>query len=233
MVRVLELRTPLSYVVLALAFLAGCSSSGTDTFVTALRDDLTGNTKAEPAKNPATTISRAQIDALGVAMLRVQATDETQPNLLVAFRKSDAQVTYVLRSDRRLVLHGGLVQSTEGFGDNLAPIAVRANDPIAYPRPLKNWPERIVRTYTRTDRGPGEPVAVQCRYQRGATGTIEIVERRSSVQTVRETCSGGGLDFTNRYDVDVQTGAIWRSIQWSGQQQGSLTIEVLEPLTDG
>lgn len=223
------------FVLLVLTLLAGCSSSGSDVYLTALRDDLTGKTQEPTTPNTAASISRAQIDALGVALIRVTAPDTLtpEPNLLVAFRKSGAQVTYVLRAERRLILHGGLIQSTNGFGDNLSPIAVGTNDPIAYPRPLDRWPSRVVREYTFADRGPGTPVRVMCTYRPKTNGVIEIVERQSRVQTMHETCKGGGLDIANRYDVDVKSGAIWRSVQWSGPQQGRLIVEVLEPLTDG
>lgn len=231
MVRVLELRRAFLAALFGFAVLAACSSNGTDGtdgIVSAIRDDLTSKDTSGP--NPAATLTRAQIEALGVALIRVRETLIPETNLLIALRKSGPQVTYVLRAERRLILHGGLIQSTHGFGDNLEPIAVTQSDPIAYPRPLRAWPESVTRTYTVSDRGPGRPVMVRCRFMRGASGAIEIVERKVNVQTVQETCKGSDLEFTNRHFVDKTTGAIWRSQQWTGPQQGMLIYEVLEPL---
>ncbi len=215
---------------LALVFLAGCSSSGTTNIFSMVLEDLPNReTEVEPV-NPADTISREQIEKLGVAMLRVQETRPASANLLVALRKSEMQVTYVLRSDRRLILHGGLIQSTDGFGDNLEPILVSAADPIAFPRPLARWPQNVQRTYTVSQRGPGEPSNLTCNFEKGSQRQIEIIEKRISIQEVTETCKGDGQSFVNRHDVDAKTGFIWRSSQWTGPNQGMLTYEVLEPL---
>ena len=230
MVRFLELTRWRSAAAVAAIVLAGCSSNGKDTVLSAVLDEVSPGEETEQASNPAESISRAQIDRLGVALIRVHATKTADQNLLVAFRQSGHQVTYVLRSERRLVMHGGLIQSTYGFGDNLAPLGVHDQDPIAFPKPARYWPALILRDYELSDRGVGEPTTVSCGFRFGPEGVLNIVDRDVVVQTVWETCSGNGIEFTNRYDVDPSSGAIWRSRQWTGNTQGHLIYEVLEPL---
>lgn len=211
--------------------LAGCSSSGPDAVVTAVRDGLNSGGTEKEVDELASNITRADIDRLGVAMIRTRLADAPDPNLLVALRRNGPQVVYVLRADRRLVLHGGLIQATEGFGDNLEPVAVSAADPVAFPRPLSEWPDRASRVYTLSERGPGTPVRVGCVFRRGTSGTLEIVGRLHRIVEIEETCSGPGIAFTNRHHVDPATGDFRASLQWTGPLQGALFYEVLEPLT--
>ncbi|MCG6884013.1 MAG: YjbF family lipoprotein [Silicimonas sp.] len=227
---VLELRRLRGLALAGALVLGACSSSGTSPMVAAIRDDLARTGAGATPANPARTITRAQVEAMGVALLRVSEERVPETNLMVAFRQTGPQVTYVLRSDRRLVMHGGLVQSTSGFGHNLAPIGVSAGDPVAFPRPLARWPERIARSYTVSDRGPGRAVTVTCRFHRGKAGSIAIVGRRHSVVTVDETCAGGDIRFANRHFVDPASGFIWSSTQWTGPHQGAIRYDVLEPL---
>ena len=214
-----------------LVCLAGCSSSGPDVVVSAITGGLTSGGTGREADDLASNITRAEIDRLGVAMIRTRMADASDPNLLVALRRNGPQVLYVLRADRRLILHGGLIQSTEGFGDNLEPVVVSPTDPVAYPRPLTDWPDRVVRVYTLSARGPGTPVTVACDFRRGASGSLVIVGRLHQIVEIEETCSGPDVAFTNRHQVDPATGDIWASLQWTGPQQGDLFYEVLEPLT--
>ena len=215
---------------LAVFLLSGCSSSGTSNIFSMVVEDVLDTAAEAEAGIPADTITREQIEKLGVALIRVHETRPSSANLLVALRKSEMQVTYVLRSERRMILHGGLIQSTEGFGDNLEPISVNAADPVAFPRPLARWPQIIERNYTVSERGPGETSKVTCRFEKGQTDNIDIVGKTVLVQEVTETCTGDGQAFVNRHDVDTKTGLIWRSAQWTGDNQGVLVYEVLEPL---
>jgi hypothetical protein len=231
MVGVLELMRLPHIAFAALAALAGCSSSGPDVVVSAITDGWRAGGAGEEADDLATSITRAQVERLGVAMIRTRTADASDANLLVALRRNGPQILYVLRADRRLVLHGGLIQSTEGFGDNLEPIAVNPEDPVAFPRRLSDWPERIRRVYTVSRRGPGTPVTVVCDFNKGTAGTIEIVGQRHEIVEVDETCTGPGIAFTNQHHVAPATGEFWASLQWTGPVQGALFYEVLEPLT--
>ena len=229
MVRILELIASLRLSVLVLVVLAACSSSGPGELATTLQTAVAGAEETDEV-NPADVITRAQIDRLGVAMIRVRETRVPDLNLLIALRKTNEQVTYVLRGDRRLVLVGGLIQSTYGFGDNLEPIGVGSNDPVAYPRPIAEWPKNFQRTYTVAFRGTGETIEVYCSNNPGRAGTLDIVEMVVRVQEVSTTCSGPDTEFTNTHYVEPSTGFIWRSAQWTGPVQGVLQYENLEPL---
>lgn len=232
MVRFLELMRLLAIFALAAFTLASCSSNGTDSVISAVVDNIGSGNEAEAVQDPAESITRAQIDSLGVALIRVRERSTGEQKLLVAFRKSGPQITYVLRSERRLVLHGGLIQSTFGFGDNLAPLGVSDHDPIAFPRPIAEWPQTIVRDYDLSNRGVGMLTRVECKFIPGPIGVLDIVGRELVVQTVGEECAGGGIEFANRYDVDPKNGYIWQSEQWTGATQGALIYEVLEPLEE-
>ncbi len=229
MVRVLELIRSWKIPLLALGVLAACSSSGPGELVSTIQGAVSGGEEEETV-NPATVITREQIERLGVAMIRVRETRAPGLNLLVALRKNEEQVSYVLRGDRRLVMVGGLIQSTFGFGDNLEPIRPATNDPVAYPRPLRDWPASYQRTFTVADRGVGKSITVECVARPGRQQLLDIVEKRIAVQVVNETCRGTDTEFENTHYVEASTGFIWRSAQWTGPVQGALHYEVLEPL---
>ena len=226
----LELIPARAIAAIGLLILTGCSSGGSSGLLQSLWQSGDDTEQVAEVTNPADTITRGRIDQMGVALIRVREMRTNEQNLLVAFRQSGEQITYVLRADRRLVMHGGLIQSTYGFGKNLQPVSVRRSDPVAYPRPLKDWPDRINRSYQIADRGLEPATRLVCSFTIGAADNLEIVGRTVVVQPVRETCSGGGVSFINRHDVAPSTGFIWRSRQWTGDVQGSLIYEILEPL---
>ena len=207
------------------------SSSGPGVITGALLGSLSGGeTPSEAEVGIADRITRAQVDQLGIAMLRVNEPLLARNSLLVGVAANGAQVTYSLKDERRVVMLGGLIQSTYGFGYNLEPIAAGSDDPVAYFRPLDKWPEAVQRTYALGQHGLGETVVATCRFQKGATTDVAILERGLRVVPVVERCQAGDLNFRNQHLVDATSGFLWSSSQWTGSEQGMLTYEVLEPL---
>ncbi len=224
------MKQPLAIVVM-MAGLASCSSSGPNEVTAAVLGELRASETAEAsAPDVAKTITRAQVDRLGLAMLRVEETLIEKTGLLVAVRGDEGRITYSARGDRRLVLEGGLIQSTYGYGYNLEPVETVEMDPIANPRPIGDWPATVERHYMLDSTGLGTAVRFDCVFQTGSSKPHEILDRRVDVVVVAETCEAGGTRFENRHLVEADTGYIWSSAQWTGPDQGTLIYEVLEPL---
>ncbi len=138
-------------------------------------------------------------------------------------------MTYIGPVQRSIVLHGGLIVVTHGLGFDMQSPTFETNDPIAFPRPLAQWPSGISRRYQLAGRGPaGKSIVAECQYETMDATTIEIVKRRIDVTRVQETCVYDTSRFTNTYLVAENSGFIWQSAQWTGPLQGSVAYEVLE-----
>ena len=48
---------------------------------------------------------------------------------------------------------------------------------------------------------------------------------------VTETCAGESGSFENLHLADVNTGFVWRSLQWLGPQQGLVDLRIVVPYT--
>lgn len=216
---------------IALLGLTACSSGGPGAVTGALIERFRGggdDTASGPSK--ADAITRAEVAASGLAMLRVQETLEPRRGLIVAFRPGLGNVVWT-GDGRRMVMTGGLIQLTYGYGDNLEGVRPGPNDPVAFPRPLARWPASYTRGYVLSDRGPGTETAVTCRPRPGPESTLDILGQQVAVQQVVERCrsADGDVAFVNAHFIDAK-GAIWQSAQWTGPRQGTLAYEVLEPL---
>lgn len=185
---------------------------------------------SDEAEAPTTnTLTRARIDALGLALLRIDVPSTGSEYVVVARKLDRGRVTYIGPAQRSIVLHGGLIVVTHGLGFDMQSPTFEANDPIAFPRPLAQWPARISRRYQLAGRGPaGESILASCQFEKLDASTIEIVEKRFDVIRVIESCTSNTYCFSNTYLVAENSGFIWQSAQWSGPFQGSIAFEVLE-----
>ncbi len=172
----------------------------------------------------------APIHEKGVAAVRIEAPDTGLADVLIAIALEDDRLTYLGRSNRTVVMRGGLLVATHGFGYDPAPIETDGDDPIARPRPTAAWPDSYARIYRTWGMGPeGQRFDVTCTAKAGDMGTIDFVTPPVVVQRMSETCRGSGIRFTNTYEVEPETGAIWRSSQWTGPQQGLVKVDIIEP----
>lgn len=176
------------------------------------------------------TLTRARIDALGLALLRIDVPSTGSEYVVVARKLDRGRVTYIGPAQRSIVLHGGLIVVTHGLGFDMQSPTFQANDPIAFPRPLAQWPTRITRRYQLAGRGPsGNSIIASCQFEELDASTIEIVEKRFDVIRVKENCTSNTYSFSNTYLVTETSGFIWQSAQWTGPLQGSIVYEVVEP----
>lgn len=182
---------------------------------------------ARPAR-----LTRAQVNATGTAMIRARLAGETARSVLSGAAVNGGYVSYVSRFGQMLTLRGSLVTASRGLGYDLLALTPGADDPLVRARPVSSWPAQVTRIYRFPGRGPGgRALSVQCTYTPGETRQIEIVEITYTGIQVAESCTGGGVAFTNYHFADARTGFVWRSLQWLGPEQGFVDLEVLEPYT--
>src|SRR5699024_7470900 len=149
---------------------------------------------------------------------------------VVPIADNGGYLVYQDREQRGIVMHGGLITATHGFGYNLDAVAHRRDDPVFASTPLAEWPASIARSYDFMLRGQiAYEIAVVCTFERGAREFIEIVELRFEVVRVVETCANPERRFINTYWADPGTGFIWKSVQWVGPRIPAMTVEIVRP----
>lgn len=211
-----------------LALVGACTSTGQspiERMRPVVENYLFGEEPA-PERPP---ITRAQLNTVPFATISIK-TAASRPAYVVAVADNGGYITYQDLGRRSVVLRGGLLTATHGLGYNLSAIKQQADDPVAVPTPLADWPAGVTRSYefSRIDLDDFI-IAVECRYTRVANEVIEIVELQFPVVRMHERCRNNRRQFTNTYWVDPATGFIWKSEQWIGPRQVLYTIEVLRP----
>ncbi|MEM7614297.1 MAG: YjbF family lipoprotein [Pseudomonadota bacterium] len=184
------------------------------------------------AATPTPRLTRAAVEAAGTPILRVRLEAEDGRSVMAAQAANGGYVNYVSRFGQSVTAQGALITASRGLGFDLLSVeADAADDPLVTPRPIEDWPARVMRIYRFPGNGPdGEVLRVTCRYAPGDTLELEIVEVTHQGQQIVETCVGDGIRFDNDLFADVETGFVWRSLQWVGPQQGRLDIEVVAPI---
>lgn len=215
---------------LALA-IAACSSEPNDVSArfgqfaleTVLPEGLFGDETA-PAPQP----TRAELDRIPSAMIALSNAIGPRA-FVVPLADNGGYVTYLDANRRGVVLQGGAIVGTLSYGIALNGVRNAASDPIAYPRPLAEWPGEVRRAYEYRQRdGADYIVALTCTYERGVRERIEIVERSYTVTRIAETCANRARNVVNTYWV-ADDGFIWKSRQWVAPKTEPLTLEVIRP----
>jgi|GEM_PF-1382660 len=225
--------------VLLAALLAGCgngSGSGQSQKIikAAFENFRGGDDVATAGSGPAPAqLTRAAVDALGVAMVRVRSTEGGGRSSFAAQTVHQGYVSYISQFGQMVTLNGSLITASRGIGTDLLSLTPDPSDPIVRPTPLDSWPNTITRTYRHPGRGPGgRAVTVTCRFEPGQELEVEIVEVVHKGRQIEEFCTDGkGLEFANNHFADLDSGRVWRSIQWLGPDQGAVDLEVIEPYT--
>ncbi len=206
--------------------LAGCSSegpTGLGRIGLLAYESLAGD--APPAPAP----TRADLEATGAAILAVSA-EGAPPGYVAALADSGGFVTYQDAEGRALVLRGGGIARTHGFGRDLRAVRSERGDPVYHPRPLAAWPGQATREYQyRVRDGRGYSIVLACRFEAGARRFVEILGRRHEVVEIAETCANPRRQVENRHWVDPETGRLWRTRQWIGPEEPALTLETVVP----
>ena len=217
----------------ALMLLGACSSAGgVNPVIGAVWDRVRGGNRAAEAAVPATpapALTRARIDELDIAMIRVKVGDAQSGSILTARTLNGGYVTYASSNQQTITLFGALVTAHRGIAYDLLSVAHASNDPIAIRTPLEDWPSAVDRTYRLAGNGPeGEVLKVSCALRVGPPYPITQVEVTYETRIVQESCTGDAT-FMNLHMV-AEDGQIWRTAQWTGPLMNQMEIEILEPL---
>ena len=214
----------------AMLLLGACTSEGTTAFERLgpqARDLILGSDDEDAQPQP--ELTRAQLNQIPFATISVQAGDFPRA-FVAAVTDNGGYVVYQDPTRRSLVLEGGLLSATHGLGYNLSAIKRQADDPVASPRPVADWPAVITRNYqfSLANRDDYE-ITVRCRYGTPTPERIEIVELFFDLVRIEETCGNGTRTFSNVYWAEANSGFIWKSSQWIGPRHDPYVIEIVRP----
>ncbi|MFK7944663.1 MAG: YjbF family lipoprotein [Paracoccaceae bacterium] len=213
-----------------LALLASCTSDGSsaaERLGPLAEEVIFGKQDPEPPQ----VLTRAELAQVPFATLAI-STPGGPRSYVAAVANNDGFVAYQDQSRRSIIMEGGMLVATHGLGYDLAAIKHQPDDPVALQTPVSQWPGVVVRNYQFTRTGTTDyQVTVSCSFQKTARERIEIVELFFDVQRIDETCGNGKRSFTNTYWVAVDTGFIWKSVQWIGPRQPDpFVLEVIRPI---
>lgn len=212
--------------------LAACSNEGLNPIVQAGIAELNPfGQEAEPAA-AGQPVTRAAVNRADVAMVRMRLVEEEQAGYFVAASENGGYVTYASPFRQTLTLRGSQITGTRGFGYDLLSATSSQPDPLARPIPPGSWPATVTRSFEfPANAARGRIETYTCRFEIGAAREILILEERHRGVEISEYCSGPAGDFENLHLVDIETGFVWRSLQWTGPRQGLLDLEIVLPFT--
>lgn len=219
---------------MAMVALAGCSSgSGTvyEKLAPLVQDQLLGGTAAgEPAPGAEPReMTRAELNQIPYATISLKLGDNPRA-FVVPLADNGGYLVYQDAARHGVVMHGGLITATQGFGYDLDAVAHQRDDPVFKPTPVAEWPATVTRSYGFSPRGRlPYKIGVVCAFERGVREMIEIVELHFEVVRVSETCTNPARRFVNTYWVDPGNGFIWKSVQWVGPRIPEMTVEIVRP----
>jgi len=218
----------------ALLALAACSNEGVNPIVEAGVAAVNPFGTEEPAAEPGTgrRITRAEVNRADVAMVRMRLVEEEQPGYFLAASENGGYVTYASSFRQTLTLRGSQITATRGFGYDLLSATSSQPDPLTRPIPPGNWPATVTRSYEFPAYAPqGRIETFTCRFELGEAREIVILEERHRGVEISEYCAGPIGAFENLHFADIETGFVWRSLQWTGPRQGLLDLEIVLPFT--
>ncbi len=235
------MRRSLAAAALGLA-LAGCSNGQFNPIVDAAVQEilpgerapgLPGSTApADGAPAAPAQLTRAQITRADIATIRARLLKDELPTYLFAASNNGGYVTYASGIRQTLTLRGSLITASRGLGWDLLSATSSRPDPLVTAIPPARWPAGVQRTYELHAFAPqGKLDMFQCRFEFGPVRDIVILEVRHRGVEVTEVCENATQSFENLHLADVDTGFVWRSIQWLGPQQGLIDLEIVEPYT--
>ena len=213
--------------------LGGCTNQGFNPIVIEAVDIL--NPWDEPAEEAAATgqpVTRTAIDRADIATIRARLVEDKSPTYLFAASDNGGYVTYASSLRQTLTLRGSQITASRGLGYDLLSAKSSQPDPLSRPIPPGRWPEQVVRSYEfPADSAQGRVETFTCRFEVGAARDVVILEQGHRVVEISEYCDGATGSFENLHLSDVSTGAVWRSLQWLGPQQGLIDLEIVLPYT--
>lgn len=215
--------------------LAACSNGQFNPIVQgAVNEILPGQRAPDGATEapPRGPVTRAQLTRADVATIRGKLPKDQAPTMFFAASDNGGYVTYASSFRQTLTLRGAQITGSRGFGWDLLSATSSRPDPLVTPIPPQNWPATMQRTYEFHAFAPqGRIETFTCRFELGTVRDIVIIEQRHRGVEIAEYCENDTLSFENLHLADVNTGQVWRSIQWLGPKQGVIDIEVVVPYT--
>jgi hypothetical protein len=212
--------------------LAGCADGNFNPIlVGAVQEVLPGERAPQDAPAGA-GVTRAAITRADTATIRARLVGDKTPTYLFAASDNGGYVTYASGIRQTVTLRGSWITGSRGLGWDLLSALSSRPDPLTQPIPLSQWPEVVQRSYEFPAFAPqGEILSYECRFAFGAIEAFEILAQSHRGVLVTETCQGDAGSFENLHFADVQSGFVWRSLQWLGPKQGMIDLEVVLPYT--
>ncbi|MEM0991228.1 MAG: YjbF family lipoprotein [Pseudomonadota bacterium] len=213
----------------SLFMLGACSSSGTsltERLAPELFDLVLGDDEVDPAVTQ--PLPRAALVQIPFPTISLQTEDDGPIGYAVAQEVNGPYVIYRDSVRRGVTMAGGLVTGTAGLGRNVKAVKTQANDPVAVPTALSDWPARVTRSYQFSRRGAADfDITVTCSYAHIAEERVVIFEVFYILDRIVENCTNGIRTFENTHWVDADTGFIWQSRQWLGPRQDQYLIKII------
>lgn len=216
--------------VLCLGALAGCGTPAGDVMGALWGARNTENAAGRTAPKP----DRAAIAEADLAAIVATGQLYGITAVAVAQQMRAGRIIYRSVENRSVTLNGGLVFTSRGFGTNLQAVETAADDPLVTAMRPADWPDQLTRTYRFSARGPEfAALTARCEITRGQTvSEITVVEVARQTLPVTARCiTADGQVFINRHFIDPDSGTLWRSLQWTGPDQGYLLIDVIAPFS--
>jgi Group 4 capsule polysaccharide lipoprotein gfcB, YjbF len=166
-------------------------------------------------------------------MIRASLLTEENRYLFYGASANKGYVTFATRTLQQITLRGARVTGTRGLGYDLLAHQTEGTDPLVTPTPPARWPSRITRVYTFPggDSPQGVKMVFDCVITREGPASATIVQVEHRGIQFSETCQNEDLLFENLYLADINSGYVWRSLQWIGPRMGNVDIEIIEPYT--
>lgn len=225
-------------VLLACAFVVGCSSASDDVENKSLPEEFLGSVKkvvANRREGPVAPVtpSREVIAGLTEPVLQVDPEQSGGSDFLRRLTQrsdSDVGTVEVWRSSSAANIHlrNGVLIGTRGVGGDI--IAANANDTIS--AISSGAAGTGSRTFTISD---GDVTASEymfsCTYQNLGTKGIIVAYQMFNTIHMRETCvqdTQPANGFTNDYWVEPNSGLVRQSRQWVAPQVGYFQLKLLK-----
>jgi hypothetical protein len=216
----------------ALLALAACSNGQVNPIVDAAVQEILPGERAPEEAGPRTRLTRAALTRADVAAIRVGLAGDPSRTLLFAASENGGYITYSSALRQNFTLRGSQITGVRGVGWDLLSASSSRPDPLAAPIAPGRWPREVERRYWFPAFDPeGRLETYRCRFDFGEVQEIVIVEVRHRGVAVTETCEGEFGAFENLHFADIDSGLVWRSLQWVGPQQGLIDLEILVPFT--
>lgn len=179
---------------------------------------LRGAVMPAAAPQPAPAITRAEIAQSPVPLLQVAIPSRGAEAVLYPAGQNAGATTWATADGSTLALRGPVLVASRGLGHDLMSAAAPAGAQIIAGQGTHR---RSYFTLDGADRTLQQDF--NCVLSRHEAAPVQIVERSFAVHEVKETCTGAGTAFVNRYWI-TGGGRIVRSIQWLGTDVGFLQL---------